>query len=169
MRGANEYVPERSPALVEIRLADGTVLKGKLMVSIGKGVGELLNGPGPFLAFESHTGERSFVCKSQVAVVRELELAKPAPLGRRLNGQDELEPHKILGVEPGAEQEEIRQAYLRMAKGYHPDRFASVDLPPEVREYLAAMVRRINTAYAALEHGSGAGSEAPASSTAPSR
>jgi hypothetical protein len=151
MRGTSDYVPERSAAPVEIRLADGTLLKGKLMISMGKGVADLLNNASAFLDFESHAGERSYIAKTQVAVLRLLDLAKPAPLIQKLNGQDEFEPHRILGIGADAEQGEIRRAYLRMAKGYHPDCFANVELPPEVKEYLAAMARRINAAYAALE------------------
>jgi curved DNA-binding protein CbpA len=51
----------------------------------------------------------------------------------------------------GASREEARQAYFRLAKDYHPDRYATVELPKEVRDYLAAMARRINAAHAALE------------------
>ena len=149
MRG--EYVPERNAALVEIKLADGTLLKGTLMVTMGKGVIDLLNGPSAFLDFENHAGERSYIAKSQVALLRLLDVARPAPLNQRLNLLDDFEPYKVLGVAPGSDQDEIRQAYLRMAKGYHPDCFANVALPAEVTEYLAGMVRRINAAYAALE------------------
>jgi hypothetical protein len=140
MRGTGEYVQERHAAHVEIRLSDGTLLKGKLMMAMGKAVADVLNSPSLFLDFESHTGERSYIAKLQVAVLRQLEVAKPASLGTR-----------ILGVEPDAAPEEIRRAYLRLAKGYHPDCFANVELPAEVKDYLAAMVRRINAAYAALE------------------
>jgi hypothetical protein len=38
-----------------------------------------------------------------------------------------------------------------MAKAYHPDRYATAELPQEVSDYLAAMARRINAAHAALE------------------
>ncbi len=51
----------------------------------------------------------------------------------------------------GASRDEVRQAYLRLAKAYHPDRYASVELPEEVRDYLSAMARRVNAAHAALE------------------
>ena len=56
----------------------------------------------------------------------------------------------MLGVTPGATREEIRQAYLALAKVYHPDRYATAELPTEVIEYLFAMARRINAAHAAL-------------------
>jgi curved DNA-binding protein CbpA len=41
----------------------------------------------------------------------------------------------------------VREAYLKLAKLYHPDRYATADLPKEVRDYLAVMVRRINAAH----------------------
>ena len=47
--------------------------------------------------------------------------------------------------------DEVRQAYLRLAKAYHADRYASVDLPGEVREYLQQMSRRVNAAYTLLK------------------
>jgi hypothetical protein len=151
MHGTSDYVPEQTAMPVEIRLADGTLLKGKLMVRVGKGIVEMLNGPNPFIDFEDFGGNRSYVAKAQIALLRLLELAKPAQLDQRLNMLDDFEPHKILGVSPGAEPGEIHKAYLRMAKGYHPDCFANVELPSEVQEYLAGMIRRINAAYSALE------------------
>ena len=47
--------------------------------------------------------------------------------------------------------DETRAAYHKLAKVYHPDRYSSAELPPEVRDYRASLARRINAAYAALE------------------
>ena len=69
--------------------------------------------------------------------------------GRR--GLDGFDPFAVLGVAPGATREEIRQAYFAQAKVYHPDRYATAELPTEVIEYLFAMARRINAAHAALK------------------
>jgi curved DNA-binding protein CbpA len=76
---------------------------------------------------------------------------KAANLGARLSDPDGFDPHAVLGLAAGASREEVRQAYFRLAKAYHPDRYATAELPEEVRDYLAAMARRINAAHAALE------------------
>ena len=45
----------------------------------------------------------------------------------------------MLGLKPGATREETREAYLSLAKIYHPDLYMAAELPREVRDYLAAM------------------------------
>ena len=52
---------------------------------------------------------------------------------------------------PMRRREQAREAYLKLAKLYHPDRYAAADLPREVRDYLAVMVRRINAAHDAVQ------------------
>ena len=46
--------------------------------------------------------------------------------------------------------DEVRQAYHKMARLYHPDRIASYELPDEVKEYARAMLVRINLAFEQL-------------------
>lgn len=135
---------------VEITHADGRVEKGKLLVAVSSKVVELLNGPQLFLEFESYDGERTLIAKSALAGVRVVNLPAAANLAGRLR-DGEFDPYRVLGLEPGAGWEAVKAAYHAAAKSYHPDRYANAELPPEVRDYLAAMVRRINAAYAALE------------------
>ena len=94
---------------------------------------------------------RSFVSKSQLVSVQPVGVPRPSSLQARLTDPDGFDPHRVLGLRAGATREEIRQAYFALAKTYHPDRYATVELPAEVRDYLAAMARRINAAHAALE------------------
>lgn len=67
------------------------------------------------------------------------------------------DPYQILGVSPDASDEEIKQAYRRLAKQYHPDRNPG-------DEHAAKKMQQINAAYeqiknpAAYKRTAGAGS-----------
>ena len=56
--------------------------------------------------------------------------------------------YKILGIEPGASKEEIKQAYRDMLKVWHPDRFAQE--PPRLQEKAEDNAKTINDAYEKL-------------------
>ena len=55
-------------------------------------------------------------------------------------------PYKVLGVSEDASQEEIRTAYLKLVKKYHPDKYTDTDLKELANEKLV----EINEAYEAL-------------------
>jgi DnaJ-like protein len=150
-RNRNDYASEPSAVPVEIGLADGASIKGKLLVPAGKSVADALNGPGTFVEFEPYGGDKSFIAKAQLTSVKPVGVPKASNLQVRLNEGDGFDPHRVLGLVAGATREEVRAAYFALAKTYHPDRYATAELPTEVRDYLAAMVRRINAAHAALE------------------
>ena len=150
-RNRVDNVPETNAVPVEVTFADGTAAKGKLLVPLGKTVADALNGATMFVEFEPYGGERSFVAKAQLASVRLVGVPKVPNLEARLIDVDDFDPHRILGLAPGADRQEVRSAYFALAKTYHPDRYATAELPAEVRDYLAAMARRINAAHAALD------------------
>ena len=149
-RNRIDYLPEPAVIAVEIALADGTIASGRLLVAVGKTLAEVLNGAGSFIEFEPYGGERTFLAKAQLASIKPVDVPKE-PILARLTDPDGFDPHAVLGLAVGASREEVRQAYFRLAKAYHPDRYATAELPAEVRDYLAAMARRINAAHAALE------------------
>ena len=95
-------------------------------------------------------GERTYIAKSFLRTVRPLNLPPPPSLGTGRAASDS-DPYAVLGIAPGAGKDEVRRAYLHLAKTYHPDRYATSDLPAEVRDYLSAMARRINAAHDAVE------------------
>jgi DnaJ-like protein len=150
-RNKIDNVPETTAVPVEMTFADGTIAKGKLLAPLGKAVADTLNGGGGFVEFEPYGGGRSFVAKAQLVSVKLIGVPKAASLAARLNDANGFDPYAVLRIGEGASREEVRQAYLVLAKAYHPDRYATAELPEEVREYLAAMARRINAAHAALE------------------
>ena len=58
------------------------------------------------------------------------------------------DPHEVLGVPQGASQDEIKTAWRRLAKQYHPDRAAG--LGPELRALAEQRMKEINAAYERL-------------------
>ncbi len=141
--------PTAVPA--EITLVDGLVLKGKFLISAARTLQDVLNGEATFLEFEPYGGSRIFVAKTALQSVKLVNPAAPASLKSRASEVQTFDPRKVLGVAADASWEDIRQAYHRLAMAYHPDRYANVQLPGEVREYLESMTRYVNAAFAALE------------------
>jgi len=56
--------------------------------------------------------------------------------------------YKVLEVEPGASQNEIKQAYKDLAKVWHPDRFTD---NPRLQQKAEEKLKQINTAYEFLK------------------
>ena len=150
-RNRVDSTPEQSGVSVEASLDDGRIIKGKVAIPLQKTVYDVLNGPNMFLEFEPFDGERQLIAKATVRAVKLLSVARGPNLAQRLRDADGFDPHTILGLTRSASWEDVKSAYHRLAKSYHPDRYSSAELPAEVRDYLASMARRINAAYAALE------------------
>ncbi len=64
-------------------------------------------------------------------------------------GSQAATPHEVLGVAPGASEEEIRAAYKRLSQKYHPDKVSG--LAPEYMEIAEPKMKEINAAYAQLK------------------
>lgn len=148
-RGKSDRAQGQVP--VNITLKDGRELIGRLLIPQGFGLIDVLNGASSFIEFEPIGGERMFVAKSALQSVKPMNLPAAPDLWAGSTEGGGFDPFAILGVKAGSTREEAREAYLSLAKTYHPDRYATAKLPPEVRDYLAVMARRINAAYEALE------------------
>ena len=57
------------------------------------------------------------------------------------------ECYRILGVTPGATPEQLKRAYRRLAKRWHPDRFAN---DPAARQVAEEGMKEVNAAYEVL-------------------
>jgi DnaJ-domain-containing protein 1 len=108
---------------------------------------ELLNREELFIDVETLDGERFSIQKTAIKLVKNRVIPVQKDLQQFNDDKNGFDPHRILKVEKEASQEAIRTAYLTLVREYHPDRFASIDLPKEVHEYLTNMLRRINVAY----------------------
>lgn len=54
-----------------------------------------------------------------------------------------MDPYKVLGVSPDATDDEVKQAYRKLAKKYHPDRYQNSPLAESASEKM----KEINAAY----------------------
>ena len=136
------------PATLLITLVDGTRLRGNLLIPRDKTLADVFNMPMPFFEFEDFDQGQMVIAKSSIASLRPHKLPAADQLDKKMTMLDKGDPYRILGVGKSAARDEIRAAYLALARMYHPDRFAASELPPEVAEYIDAMTRRINIAYA---------------------
>jgi hypothetical protein len=127
----------------------------------------------PVLAFKADAREEyGFICKSSGLIKRRVSLHQSyaRKLGNRFNEpRAQADRHderraihiqtgaedwaRVLKVSPDAPPSEIRQAYLRLIRVYHPDRIGH--LSHEARIIADQEARRINWAY---QHAKSAGS-----------
>jgi DnaJ domain len=150
-RNKNDAGTDQPAIAVEVTFDDARTVKGKLLVPVQKGLTDVLNNANPFVEFEPYGGERQYLLKTSLKVVKPIGVARAVSLQSRLSAADTFDPHAILGVAGAATWDEIKSAYHARAKVYHPDRYSNAELPTEVRDYLASMSRRVNAAFAALE------------------
>jgi DnaJ-domain-containing protein 1 len=107
--------------------------KGKLHKVVGAGIGWLVAGP---------VGAALGLLVGH-AVENNPELLEKGLLGNR------LKPHyDVLQVSYNAGPEEVKSAYKRLARKYHPDKF--VDKEPVVEELAREKMTEINEAYAVI-------------------
>lgn len=59
-------------------------------------------------------------------------------------------PYAVLGLEPGADPEEVRRAWRRLAVEHHPDKLLARGLPSDFIRIATERMAAINAAYAAI-------------------
>jgi len=57
------------------------------------------------------------------------------------------DPYKVLGVDPTASDDEIKKAYRKLARKYHPDKYADSDL----KELAEEKMKEVNYAYEQIQ------------------
>jgi DnaJ domain len=138
-------------ALAILHLTDGKKLPVSIKLSLSGKLTETMNNSDQFIDVIAGAGQQLFINKSNIERV---EISDPpaAKLNQQRRAADKavFDPHAVLGVAGGASKEDVRAAWVHLVKAYHPDRFANLDVPQEMKDYASAMQARINMAYQQL-------------------
>jgi preprotein translocase subunit Sec63 len=150
MFGSSET--ERQRVAVTLTLHSGEVVNGHVFLGPAQKLRDLLNNPDEFIDFEKRDNTLTLIAKRVIAMIAAIDLPRADQLLRRSLGSSGFDPYQTIGVDRGANQGEVRAAYLAKVRLYHPDKLASKDVPKEVMDYMNAMFIRIQKAYDELEN-----------------
>ncbi|MFO1034067.1 MAG: J domain-containing protein [Hyphomicrobiales bacterium] len=135
-------------ALVNLELRDGQKLLASVRLTMTGKLNDVLNNADRFLDILGADGDQYFLSKE---LILKAAIANPPKaelnLQRRTSDGRGFNAWVVMGIPNGSSPEEIKTAYRNLVKMYHPDRFANLDLPPEMKDYAAAMLARINIAH----------------------
>ena len=134
---------------VFLTLGDGSVQTVSIRMPLSNRLADALNNGDVFLDALTPSGQQQFIAKAAIRSVRSANVPKSDQLDTEAGapGSATFDPYAVLKVARGATPDEIKQAYHRMARLYHPDRVASYELPDEVKDYVRSMLVRINLAF----------------------
>jgi hypothetical protein len=145
-----DYQRQKKAVKVLLETADGKTIEAELMIFHGDSVTEVMNGRAEFLELHDSSGKSSLVAKSFIRRIfpkadEEQERRENTDLTKlRLHAND---PYLVLDVPSQASDEDVRLAYHKLARAYHPDKLAALDLPPAIRDYGEEILKKINAAY----------------------
>jgi preprotein translocase subunit Sec63 len=145
MFGSSET--ERQRVAVTLTLHSGDILNGHVFLGQAQRLRDLLNNPDGFIDFEKRDNTLTLIAKRAIAMISAIDLPRIDHLQRRTQSASGFDPYHMLGVDRGANQGEVRAAYLAKVRLYHPDKLAGKDVPREVVDYMNAMFIRIQKAY----------------------
>ena len=60
---------------------------------------------------------------------------------------DYKDPYKVLGVDPNATDEQVKNAYRKLARKYHPDKYTDSDM----KELAEEKMKEVNSAYEEIQ------------------
>ena len=83
----------------------------------------------------------------EMASLRARHAAGPGTGAAGDGGWGAADAYAVLGVEPGASDDELRAAHRKLVVTYHPDKLASKGLPEEFMELANDRLAAINAAY----------------------
>ncbi len=89
--------------------------------------------------------------KAQQQSQQQTNSADNKPAMDAIINRDLQKAYKILGVNAGMTEDEMRQAYKKLASQLHPDKLLSQNLPPEQLNAATEQFKRVQVAYAFIK------------------
>ena len=132
---------------VKVKLITGELLSGVIEKPRTNSLEDFLNAEAKFLAIELYDLTKIMLSRSAILFCQEQNQPKVDQLKLKTIKTDILNPFCVLGLEPGANREAVRKAYVKMTRQYHPDRYEGLELPKEIASYVLAMTQRLNLAF----------------------
>jgi DnaJ-domain-containing protein 1 len=123
----------------EILLEDGTKLLAAVFTNPQARLSDLMNDEREFLPIELIDGRTTVVRKSAIMQV--------TPVEQDLSAYESTDPYELLGVDSSAGYESVRESYVAMLKGCHPDSLAAYDLPTPLVLFANNLTARLNQAF----------------------
>lgn len=131
-----------------IRLMDGTILNGYVNCGLTGKLENVLSAENSFVEYTSKDGQKRFIGRHQIASVEPMDVLRSPSL--RATEAGVADPYTVLGIYKGCTLEQAKDAYHRLSKMYHPDRWTGDDIPSEIVTYVSDKFRQINAAFTAL-------------------
>ncbi len=128
-----------------IRLTDGAILVGTVNCGITGKLENVLSLDNSFVEFTSRDGHQRFITRHQIASIEPMETVKVSTLHAANVGVSD--PLATLGLFGEVTLEQAKDAFHRLSKMYHPDKYSGEDMPREIARYASEKFREINAAY----------------------
>lgn len=132
---------------VVVTMASGAVLAGLIERPRTKPLKHYLNDATMFIEIELYDGTILQLSKASIETCELRDVPKAEQLALSIRKADVFHPFGTLGLEQTATPEIVREAYRKRIAQYHPDKYAGLDLPPEIVAYISDMMKRVNVAY----------------------
>ena len=152
MFDANDGKSKSGRAQVSVTLMDGTSKSVAMRLPLSNKLHDALNNAEPFIDVLEADGRQAYIAKHAIRRVEVIDVPRANQMNQKRRSSDNamFDPYAVLGIQRGASQADVKLAYHTMARTYHPDRFETLDLPREIKDYAVAMLVRINLAYEQL-------------------
>lgn len=144
-----EYERKKDKISVFLETADGDKRDVTLSVFHGESLANVLNSASQFIEVQDLSGKTILIAKSfiwQLTPDENTEKSASPVAGEKWRHHSQ-DPYVLLDISRDASDDEVREAYHKLARAYHPDKLANLDLPASMIAHGVDIFQKVNTAY----------------------